>query len=184
MSIEPPPTGDKPVDERPAHRNESVDERMDRNWVELLQELRVTQTGVQILAGFLLTLPFQQRFSILSSLERGEYAASVLCAVAATILLVAPVSSHRLLFRRHEKAVLVTMANRFAKGGLAALAATIVLVLLMVFSVLINPLAGVLVAGTVTVIFVLLWVVLPLHIGRTQAALAQEKRSQNGPQQI
>lgn len=170
---EPPPTrGDEPPTERSAHRDESVDERMDRNWGELLQELRVTQTGVQILAGFLLTLPFQQRFTMLTTLERSEYAASVLCAVAATILLVAPVSSHRLLFRRHEKAVLVTMANRFAKAGLTALAATIILVVLLVFSVLINQLSGVLVAGAVSVIFVLLWVVLPLHIGRIAPSLS------------
>lgn len=169
MTDGPPTTGEQSPNERPAHRMESTDERMDRNWVELLQELRVTQTGVQILAGFLLTLPFQQRFTVLTSLQRGEYAASVLCAVAATIMLVAPVSSHRLLFRRHEKGILVTMANRFAQAGLTALAATIVLVLLLVFSVLLNQVIGVLVAGAVAVIFVLLWVVLPLRIGRIQA---------------
>lgn len=156
-------------DKQSADRDESTTERLDRNWEELLQELRVTQTGVQILAGFLLTLPFQQRFTTLTSLERGIYAASVLCAVAATVLLIAPVSSHRLLFRRHEKGVLVTMANRFAKAGLAMLAATIALVVLLVFSVIINQLTGLLVAGAVTVIFVLLWVVVPLRIRRIQA---------------
>lgn len=155
-------------DQQSADRNETTTERLDRNWEELLQELRVTQTGVQILAGFLLTLPFQQRFTTLSNVERGEYAASVLCAVAATMLLIAPVSSHRLLFRRHEKGVLVVMANRFAKAGLGMLAATIALVVLLVFSVLINQPTGLAVAAVVIVAFVALWVVLPLRAGRVE----------------
>ncbi len=161
-------------DSQSADRNESPTERLDRNWEELLQELRVTQTGVQILAGFLLTLPFQQRFTTLTSLEKGEYATSVLCAVAATVLLIAPVSSHRLLFARHEKKILVTIANRFAKAGLVMLAATIVLVVLLVFSVLLGQPVGLAVAGVVVVAFVMLWIVVPLRVGRATILAASK----------
>src|SRR4051812_35091858 len=102
-------------------RNETRDQRLDRNWNELLQELRVTQTGVQILAGFLLTLPFQARFAGLPSFERWVYLATVLVTCFATILLIAPVAVHRALFRRHEKDRLVDAADRLARAGLGAL---------------------------------------------------------------
>ncbi|MBO1754803.1 DUF6328 family protein [Allobranchiibius sp. CTAmp26] len=161
-------------------RGETPTERMDRNWEELLQELRVTQTGVQILAGFLLTLPFQQRFGELDRLERGEYAAAVVCAVSATILLIAPVSSHRLLFRRHEKDVLVTLASRLAKAGLAALAATIVLVVLLVFSLLVGQAAGLVAAAVAVLSFVGLWVMLPLSASRSARRRTLADRSPDG----
>ena len=152
-----------------ADRGETRTERMNRNWDELLQELRVTQTGVQILAGFLLTLPFQQRFTALRHIERVEYAAAVICAVSATMLLVAPVSCHRLLFRRHEKDVLVALANQLALAGLMALSATIVLVVALVFSLLLNPAAGLVSAAVAALCFVGLWVVLPLRAGQSRS---------------
>jgi hypothetical protein len=93
-------------------REESHDQRMDRNWNELLQELRVSQTGVQILAGFLLTLPFQQRFEGLRAPERTLYLCTVVVACASTLLLVTPVVLHRALFRRHAKDTLVHAADR------------------------------------------------------------------------
>src|SRR4051795_12144025 len=81
-------------------RDETELERLDRNWTDLLQELRVVQTGVQLLTGFLLTLPFQNRFVLLESYQRTAYLATVACAIGATGFLIAPVSLHRLLFRR------------------------------------------------------------------------------------
>src|SRR5436190_17789810 len=101
-----------------ARRDETEIERLDRNWNSLLQELRVVQTGVQLLTGFLLTLPFQQRFTALSQPLRIVYLATVGCSVGATVLLVAPVGIHRLLFRRHRLQVLVSAAHRCAYAGL------------------------------------------------------------------
>src|SRR3954453_3480738 len=88
-------------------RTETANQRADRNWNELLQELRVTQTGTQILTGFLLTIPFQQRFAKLDSYQENLYLVLVLLAVPATILFVAPVALHRVLFRRRMKPQLV-----------------------------------------------------------------------------
>ena len=93
------PEADKRWD---ADRDETEAERLDRNWTSLLQELRVTQTGVQLLTGFLLTLPFQQRFTVLDGTMRTIYLITVACSIGSTVLLVAPVALHRVLFRRHR----------------------------------------------------------------------------------
>ena len=127
-------------------REESHDERMDRNWNELLQELRVSQTGVQILAGFLLTLPFQQRFKDLADAERGLYLVTVVVACVSTLLLVTPVVLHRALFRRHAKETLVRAADRLARAGLVALGVTVSGVVTLVFSIVLGGWFGV-VAG-------------------------------------
>ncbi len=84
-------------------RGETEIQRLDRNWNSLLQELRVVQTGVQLLTGFLLTLPFQQRFDVLDPPMRNLYLATVGCSVGATVLLIAPVGMHRLLFRQRAR---------------------------------------------------------------------------------
>src|SRR6201998_1436946 len=99
-------------------RGETEIERLDRNWNSLLQELRVVQTGVQLLTGFLLTLPFQQRFDVLDTTMRGGYLITVGSAVGAPVLLEAPVGMRRLLFRRHRIQFLVSAADRFAYAGL------------------------------------------------------------------
>jgi hypothetical protein len=96
-------------------RNETPAERADRNWVEIVQELRVTQTGTQILAGFLLTVAFQSTFAELEPYQHVVYLALVLVAAATTTLGFVPVSLHRRLFRRHEKPRLVTAADRILK---------------------------------------------------------------------
>src|ERR1700712_3318117 len=93
-------------------RAESQTQRLDRNWACLLQELRVVMTGVQLLTGFLLTLPFQQRFTLLDEEMRLLYLGTVLCSVAATILLTTPVALHRMVFRRHRLSQLVTVSHR------------------------------------------------------------------------
>src|SRR6266508_4388199 len=98
-------------------RQESELQRLDRNFNELLQELRVAQTGVQILFAFLLTLAFTQRFGEVTGFQRGLYYGTLVAAALATSLLIAPVSLHRLLFRRHQKGRVVIAANRLAGGG-------------------------------------------------------------------
>ena len=143
-------------------RHESSTERLDRNWASLLQELRVTQTGVQLLTGFLLTLPFQQRFTLLDSAVRAVYSATVACSIGATVLLVAPVSMHRLLFRRHRLGTLVSAAHRCAVAGLALLGAALCGVAIVIFNAVLGTLAG-WVAGLGTAAALLVfWVALPL----------------------
>ena len=143
-------------------RDESPAEKLDRNWNELLQELRVVQTGVQILTGFLLTLPFQQRFLELSDFQRGIFLAAVLFAASATGLLVAPVSSHRLLFRRHEKDVLVGASDRLAKAGITMLGLAVTTVILLVFDVVVGLRWALIAAAGIAFFFLNAWLVLPL----------------------
>ena len=90
--------------------------------MELLQELRVLQTGVQILAGFLLTLPFQARFATLDSFQTTLYLACVVLAALTTAMILLPVSVHRRLFRLRLKATLVSSADRITKVALAGVA--------------------------------------------------------------
>src|SRR6516165_4832365 len=134
------PHDDQQWDQR--KRGETEAERLDRNWNSLLQELRVVQTGVQLLTGFLLTLPFQQRFDILSEPMRVVYLATVGCSVGATVLLIAPVGIHRLLFRRHRLQVLVSAAHRCAYAGLALLGAALTGMIVIVFAAVSGRNAG------------------------------------------
>ncbi|WP_225227793.1 DUF6328 family protein [Oerskovia rustica] len=158
---------DGPIDDS---RDESADERADRNWAELLQELRVTQMGVQILTGFLLTLPFQQRFGELDTAQRNVYLCLVVLSVIATGLLVAPVSLHRMLFRKHLKARLVTSADRLARVGLVVLALVVTGTVLLIFDVVVGWTAAVIAAVSALVLFALLWVALPLGLMRRAQA--------------
>ena len=148
-----------------ASRHETETERMDRNWNELLQELRVTQTGVQILTGFLLTLPFQQRFTELDKFQVTVFCIAVLLSATATALIVAPVSYHRVIFRQRRKALLVRASDRLARAGLTALALAVSVVVLLVFDVVLSRRAAVFFSTAVLVVFAVLWLVLPL-IGR------------------
>lgn len=143
-------------------RNETPAERMDRNWVELLQELRVLQTGTQILAGFLLILPFQPAFAELSLAPRIVYLSASGLTVITTILVLAPVSAHRLLFRRGRKAQLVDLGDRMARLGLASLALSLACVMFLIFTMVLGLVAGAVAAAVVLIMVVMLWQVLPL----------------------
>ena len=147
-----------------SERNETATERYDRNWDELLQELRVTQTGVQILAGFLLTIPFQQRFTELTHGQRTAYLIALAMAVLATTLLVAPVSAHRLLFRKRAKRELVRLAHLSARAGLVALAATIVTAAWLIFDVVVGDMAALAAAGVALLLFLVNWLLVPLVV--------------------
>jgi putative flippase GtrA len=148
-------------------RRETDAERLDRNWDELLQELRVAQTGVQLLAGFLLTLPFQERFPELDDLARLAYLVAFSSAIVATSLLIAPVSAHRLVFRERRKPELVRFANRCAKAGLAALGVTVVAVAFFIFDFVVGRTEGVVASTVALLLFLSLWVMAPtLGIGR------------------
>ena len=132
----------------------------------LLQELRVTQTGVQLLTGFLLTLPFQQRFDRLDELMRGVYAATVACSVAATLALVAPVAMHRVLFHQHRLKTLVSAAHRLAYTGLVLLGLALVGVTLVVFDVIYGRTPATVAGAVALSAFTVLWVTLPLLMRR------------------
>ena len=142
-------------------RDETPMQRLDRNWADLLQELRVVQTGVQLLTGFLLTLPFQARFEQLSAYERTIYLTTVALSVAATGFLIAPVSLHRILFRRHARQLMVTVSHRLAMIGLVLLGAAIVGVVLLIFDVVAGTAAGVVASAAALVLLVALWAGLP-----------------------
>lgn len=156
---------DRPEDDQRwdrGHRGETETERLDRNWNSLLQELRVVQTGVQLLTGFLLTLPFQQRFDILDEQMRIVYLATVGCSVGATVLLIAPVGIHRLLFRRHRLQVLVSAAHRCAYAGLALLGTALTGVTVVVFVAVSGPGAGFVAGACALALFAFFWWALPL----------------------
>jgi hypothetical protein len=154
-------------------RHETRTERLDRNWLSLLQELRVVQTGVQLLTGFLLTLPFQARFEELSDAQEVLYLATVMCSILATALLVAPVGMHRLLFRRHQLELLVDAAHRCALVGLVMLGLALIGVIALVFAVVAGTLAACLATGFVAVVLLTLWLILPLT--------ARQRGPDNGP---
>ena len=138
-----------------------MEQRSDRNWTELLQELRVMQTGVQILTGFLLTLPFQQRFSQLATYQHVWYLTLVLLAAFTTGLAVAPVAMHRALFRKHLKARLVTAGDRMTRTALLLLAGLVTGLVGFIFDVVVGTVAGVVTAAITLVVLVGLWAVWP-----------------------
>ena len=143
-------------------RSETETERLDRNWSSLLQELRVVQTGVQLLTGLLLTLPFQQRFEILDNPMRILYLTTVSCSVAATVLLVTPVGMHRLLFRRHRLNALVVSAHWCAYAGLMLLGLALAGVTYLVFGAVAGRQMG-LIAGICAIFaFAAFWLALPM----------------------
>lgn len=147
-------------------RRETYTERMDRNWDELLQELRVSQTGSQILTGFLLTIPFQQRFSDLDAYQTDLYLVLVLLAALATALMVAPVAVHRVLFRKRMKPVLVDAGNVLARCGLAVLGLTLAGSASFVFDVVLDRTAGYVVGASAIVVLAFCWWLLPVTLVR------------------
>ncbi len=147
-------------------RNETELERLDRHWSELLQEVRVVQTGVQLLTAFLLVLPFQDRFWRLSDRSHALYLTAVALSVTSTACLIAPVSMHRLLFRVGARPKQVNVAQRFALAGLAMLGLAVIAVLTWVFGIVVSPAWGITAGCVALVFFTGAWLVLPLMIRR------------------
>src|SRR4051794_39581322 len=147
----------------PSERNETTLERSDRHLAELMQEVRVAQTGVQVLFGFLLTVPFTNRFGGLAGGEKALYFATLAAAGAAAMLLIAPTSHHRILFQCGDKEHIVQMSNRYAIAGLACVAVAMVGALTFVAAVVIgSAVAGV--GGAVAALAALwCWYLQPLR---------------------
>lgn len=161
-------------------RNETTFERADRNFGELLQELRVTQTGVQILFAFLLTLAFTPRFPSLDGLQRATYVSTLLLSVAAAALFTAPAAVHRALFQRHAKPQIVRVSSRLAEIGMAVLVLALTGSVLLVVDVAAGRIAGISAAVGTFVMCVGLWGVLPRVI-RTTGAATPPKGSSGAP---
>jgi hypothetical protein len=149
--------------ETPANAEPETDRaRLDRNWSEILQELRVTQTGTQILTGFLLTLAFQPRFADLSAVQVDIYLVLVVLAALTTALALAPVSLHRTLFREGAKEEIVRIANRILKATLLGVALVLSGTILLIFDVVVSPVAGYVAGGVAIAIIAAFWFVVPV----------------------
>ena len=136
---------------------------INRNWTELIQELRSTQTGVQVLTGFLLTVPFSDRFDTLDDVQRTAYLLVLSGAVAATAAILSPVAYHRILFRRGRRPWLVTTANKVARVGLVLVALTTCGVVFLTFDLAIGRTGGVVASVVAFVGYLVLWVGIPLR---------------------
>ncbi|MEV7398085.1 DUF6328 family protein [Aeromicrobium sp. NPDC092404] len=140
---------------------DSQKEKIDRNWQELLQELRVAQTGVQILTGFLLTLPFTPRFHELADSRHAVYAAVLCASVVATFLLMTPVALHRALFGHDARPWLVEAADRASRWGLAVLALANIGAVWLVIEVVATTWIASVVAGLIALFVFVVWIVVP-----------------------
>ena len=176
---EPPPHG-QVARAFPAHaeggarRNETPHERLDRNLQELLSELRVVVTGIQVLFAFLLVVPFNAGFVHIGAFERRVYFVTLLLAAMAGACMLAPAAHHRLLFRSDDKAHIVAVSNRLMVTGLAFLALAMCGSLLLVATKLFGVATGAITVGVAASGFAVLWFVLPLirNAGRNPAAAA------------
>jgi hypothetical protein len=141
---------------------DEYEQRESRRLIELLNELRVALTGVQIMFAFLLTVPFTQRFSQVTDFQRYVYFVTLLCAAAATALLISPSAHHRMLFRRHEKHRLILLGNTLTLIGLGFLALAMTGVILLITDVLFKTATVVVVTACVAATFLTLWYLVPL----------------------
>jgi hypothetical protein len=164
-------------------RGETLDQVLDRNVNELLQELRVAFTGVQILFAFLLSLAFTQRFQALDGFERAVYVVALLSTALATTVLIAPVSFHRVVFRRRRKAALVIVADRFLMIGLALLVLAIPSAVLLILDVVLGLWWAVMGSSLTAVVALLTWYALPLVIRRGGHGLVPPAGTADEPNQ-
>lgn len=145
-------------------RDESEDERLDRNWNELLQELRITQTGLQLLSGFLLTLAFTQVFGGLDDRQKALYLSLVVIAGMTVGLNLMPVMMHRRVFGKHVKGRVVRVGHVVAQIVIAAIAVIVVGMATLIFSVVVSWTAGIVVAAFLVVVLGVLLGVLPSRL--------------------
>ncbi|GAA1849257.1 DUF6328 family protein [Microbacterium koreense] len=148
-------------DTRPDGRDESSDERADRNWIDLLQELRVLQTGTQILTGFLLALAFQPAFADLTAAQRAFYLALVVLSALSAIVALAPVAAHRWLFRKRAKPSVVTFGHIALVICLVTVSLLLIGVVAFVFDVVVGGASMWWAAAALGIILLGLWVAVP-----------------------
>jgi len=155
-------TSDDHDDWNAGERGETPLQRADRAYGEILQEVRVAQTGVQILFAFLLTLAFSSRFASVTQFQRGTYVLTLMLCAAAAALLIAPAAFHRVVYRRRLKHHLVRIASRLALAGLALLLLALVSALLLILDVVIGRVPALLLTAGAVSWFVTWWFVLPV----------------------
>ena len=148
--------------QRPSGREETEEERLDRNLGELLQELRVALPGVQVLFAFLLAVPFQQNFSKITDFQKDVYFATLLLTAISAALLISPSAYHRLTFRLQQKDHLVQLANRFTIAGLGALALAMIGAIVLITDLLFSTAATLITGGAAALTFAFFWYALPL----------------------
>jgi hypothetical protein len=148
-------------------RGETVDQVLDRNFAELLQELRVAFTGVQILFAFLLALAFTQRFQDLDGFQITVYTVALMSSALATMVFIAPVSFHRMVFRRRQKAALVAVADQLLIIGLAVLVPTMCSSVLLILDVVLGRGPAIIGASFIALVALLTWYVLPVAVRRS-----------------
>ena len=149
-------------DDAPPDRNETEKERLDRNLIELVGELRVALPGVQVLFAFLLTVPFQQGFRRVTSFDETVYLITLLSTAVATALLLAPSALHRIQFRQDDKEHIVHIANRYAIAGFAALMVSITGAVLLVTHFLYDDTTTYIATGAVAALLAFCWYVMPI----------------------
>lgn len=154
-------------------RDETPSERSDRNWGEILQEFRVTQTGTQIISGFLLTLAFQPRFTRLDEFQLAVYVCLVVLAAITTAVGLAPVSLHRALFRRHKKTRTVKIANLLLILYVILVSLLTAGVVLFIVDAVVNLTAGLIAGVAMLVLLFVLLVALPLAVRGQRSAPAE-----------
>jgi hypothetical protein len=161
-------------------RHETPEQRADRVWNDMLQEVRVSQTGAQILFGFLLSVAFTPRFTTLGGFDKSLYVTTMILGACATGALIAPVAFHRFLAGHDLKPKLITVAGRLITTGLALLALTIGTALLLLLRTATgNPALSAIIAALVAAWFATAWLLLPWVVLR-RAERRQDRNRNNG----
>ncbi|HVD40854.1 MAG TPA: DUF6328 family protein [Solirubrobacterales bacterium] len=154
---------EKDQPERNSGRDETEEERLDRNLAELLQELRVALPGVQVLFAFLLAVPFQQGFEKITPFQKGAYFGTLVCTAISAVMLISPTAYHRITFRYQQKRKLVYYSNRFSIIGLFFLALAMTGAVMLITDYLFGSTATILMAGSTTLVIGFFWFGLPLQ---------------------
>ena len=144
-------------------RDETEEERLDRNLSEMLQELRVALPGVQVLFAFLLAVPFQQGFEKITSFQKGAYFGTLVCTAISAVMLISPTAYHRITFRYQQKRQLVFYANRFSIVGLFFLALAMTGAIMLITDYLFGSTATILMTAATILVFGFFWFGLPLQ---------------------
>jgi hypothetical protein len=147
--------------ELPRRRGESERQRWDRNFADLLQELRVAQTGVQILFAFLLTLPFSNGFPKTTEFQKAVYIVALMSAAFAAAMIISPVAFHRALFRQGRKPELVRFAHAMATGGLGFMLVSMIASIMLIAGYLLNTWIAAVLSVVAAAWFLTFWLVIP-----------------------
>lgn len=155
--------GNEEREERNTGRDETEEERLDRNLNEMLQELRVALPGVQVLFAFLLAVPFAQGWEKITGFQKGAYFGTLICTAISAVMLISPTAYHRLTFRYQQKRKLVFYSNRFSIIGLAFLALAMTGAIMLITDFLFGTTATILMTVATVLVFSLFWFALPLQ---------------------